>query len=277
MKISGHMRKNNYVCIRGMRFQPDAFTPRGLSGVPVRSRWVTVETYIFSTGEAHQGTTMRRIHLSSPPGPTCPDALFMVAYPWRKNACGRGALWSPVGTCVHSQRRKAFIRWSAQLAPFTRLAGGCDLISLHIVSLLCMHSCSFVLLTSGQFCWSHLTRAALTAAVRLVAAQFDSILESKSRWSSLEDSNWVLVSENNTAGKKQGGRWALNRLCSLQALKLGCFLFWCFSDGTSETLPPSKKEGSAAEVTLLSFSAVSLPLTAFNRSITWSNPLLNII
>lgn len=119
-------------------FSPDAFAPRTLSGVPVKSRWATtVGTYISPQGKAI-GPTDETHQSSSQPGLTCPSVLFMVAYAWRKNAYGRGALSSPVGTCVHSQRWRAFKDCSAQLVQFTRLAGGCDLISLHIVSLVCM-------------------------------------------------------------------------------------------------------------------------------------------
>lgn len=131
-----------WVWVGGRRFPPDAFAPRTLSGVPVKSRWAaTVGTYISPQGKAigpNDGTHQS----SSQPGLTCPSVLFMVAYPWRKNAYGRGALWSPVGTCVHSQRWRAFKGHSALLVQFTRLAGGCDLISLRVVSLLCVQLCN---------------------------------------------------------------------------------------------------------------------------------------
>lgn len=89
-------------------FPPDAFAPRSLSGVPVKSRWAsTVGTYISLQGKAI-GPNDKTHQSSSQPGLTCPSVLFMVAYPWRKNAYGRGALSSPVGTCVRSQQWRAF-------------------------------------------------------------------------------------------------------------------------------------------------------------------------
>lgn len=110
-----------------------------LSGVPAKSRWAfTVGTYISPQGKAIRPNDETH-QSSSQPCLTCPSVLFMVAYPWRKNAYGRGALWSPVGTCVHSQQWRAFKVCSAQLVQCTRLVGGCGLISLWAVSLLCMH------------------------------------------------------------------------------------------------------------------------------------------
>lgn len=126
----------------GRRFPPDAFAPRSLSGVPVKSRWATtVGTYISLQGKAI-GPNDETHQSSSQPGLTCPSVLFMVAYPWQKNAYGRGALSSPVGTCVHSQWWRVFKDCSALLAQFTRLAGGCDLICQHMGSLPCVQLCN---------------------------------------------------------------------------------------------------------------------------------------
>ena len=129
----------------GGSFPPDAAAPRSLSGVPVSSRWAaTVGTYISLQGKAI--STNDETHpSSSQPGLTCPNVLFMVAYPWRKNAYGRGALSSPVGTYVRSQRWRAFKHCSALLEQFTRLAGGCDLISLRMVSLLSVQLNNYLL------------------------------------------------------------------------------------------------------------------------------------
>lgn len=103
--------------------------PRTPSGVPVKSRWAsTVGTYISPQGKAI-GPNDETHQSSSQPGLTCPSVLFMVAYPRRKNAFRRGALSNSVGTCVHSQRWRAFKTCSAQSVHFNRLAGGCDLLS----------------------------------------------------------------------------------------------------------------------------------------------------
>lgn len=130
------------VLVGGRYFAPDAFTPRTLSGVPVKSRWAaTVGTYISPQGKAIQPNDETH-QSSSELGLTCACVVFMVAYPWWKNAYGRGALWSPVGICVHSQRWRAFKVSSAQLVQCAHLAGGCDLISPRVVTLPCMQLCN---------------------------------------------------------------------------------------------------------------------------------------
>lgn len=134
----------------GRGFAPDAFTPRTLSGVPAKSCWaITVGTYISPQGKAIRPNDETH-QSSSQPCLTCPSVLFMVAYPWRKNAYGRGALWSPVGTCVHSQQWRAFKVCSAQLVQCTHLVGGCGLISLWVVALLCMHLGNYIHIKSNK-------------------------------------------------------------------------------------------------------------------------------
>lgn len=150
MYISAHMLKNicvlqEGICVfsyldpwiwMGWRGVPtDAFAPSRLSGVPVKSRWATtVGTYHSLQDEASR-PNVETHQSSSEPGLTWPNVLFMVAYPWWKNAYGRGALSSPVGTCVRSQRWRAFKHCSALLVQFTRSPGSCDLIPLPMVSM----------------------------------------------------------------------------------------------------------------------------------------------
>lgn len=119
-------------------FQPDASTPRTLSGVPGKSRCAATVGTQTHHGERPADLMTRHISLPLRLPWHARTSMFMVAHPWRKNACGRGALWSPVGTCVHSQRWRAFKDCSSQSVQFTRLAGGCDLISLRVVSRLCV-------------------------------------------------------------------------------------------------------------------------------------------
>lgn len=74
-----------HTCVRlswRKMFATDAFAPRTLSGVPVKSRWAaTVGTYMSPQGNAI-GLNDETHQSSSQPGLTCPSVLFMVACPW---------------------------------------------------------------------------------------------------------------------------------------------------------------------------------------------------
>lgn len=107
------------VWVGGRQIPPDAFSPRTPSGVPANPAGPPQREHTSRPRGRPSPPNDTMHQSSSQPGLTCPSVLFMVAYPCWKNAYGRGALWSPVGNCVHSQQWRAFKDRLELLVSFT--------------------------------------------------------------------------------------------------------------------------------------------------------------